>query len=133
MRSLLCALLVLPLASSGQSHGEILGQVQSGERLAVGYATVSIYFGNYLLSTTLADADGVFIFGDLQPGVYTVVASFGDSRSKSEVVWVTGGKGITYVDVSLRKAARTICNAPGCVSPVESYLVKRKPEPGLLF
>ena len=132
MRSLLLVLLLLPITGFTQTHGEILGQVQSSGNLGVAYASVSIHYGNYLLKTTLADADGVFIFGDLQPGVYTVVASFGDSRSRKEVVWVAGAS-VTYVDVKLRKPVNSLYRAPGWVNHVEFYLQKRKPQPGLLF
>lgn len=102
MRTLLLLLIMMPIAASAQSHTEIVGKVHSSGDKALAYATVSLYFGNYLLKTVLTDVDGIFIFDNLQPGVYTVAARSGDGRSKRLAVWVAGS-GATYVYLFVAK------------------------------
>jgi hypothetical protein len=98
MKYLLILLALSSLTANAQSHGEIIGQAQTSENKSVAYASVSLYYGDYLIKTILADAEGIFIFDNIQPGVYSIIASSGSGKSRRSIVWVKESD-VTYVNL----------------------------------
>jgi hypothetical protein len=102
MRTILLLLGLIACTLSARSQAGIVGKAHSSEDKALPHATVSLYFGHYLLKTVLTDVDGIFIFDNLQPGVYTVAARSGNGRSRRVTLWVNSN-GATYVNLIVTK------------------------------
>lgn len=116
MRTYLLLLALLPLQISAQSHGEIVGKAHTSDDRAVAYAAVSLYVGNYLLKTVFTDADGIFIFDNLQPGLYTVAARTANGMSKRVTVSVRSS-GATYINLNVNRQAAPSADRETVVCP----------------
>ncbi len=92
-------LLFFSVACLAQTTGKITGKVTVGfDRSALHHVAVQIV---ELKRTTVTDNDGIYIFTDVPPAKYTIVAHQESFRDETKTVIVTGGASV-IVDFQLQ-------------------------------
>ena len=132
-------LLVASAAATGRAAeptvGAIVGIVQNAARMPIPHATVTATRTDGMaIRATVAGIDGVFSFGDLPPGEWTITAEApGFPTTTVPALRVTAGRATRY-DLAMNGSATpapsvpSIANPPNAPQPAPAVVAQHVPE-----
>ncbi len=78
-------------------------------------ASVKVFFGNFIVATTIAAEDGSFCLCNLNPARYTIKVSAKDFQSISQLIGVKSNQ-TTTIDLNLNRDQTWNLDPVGCIS-----------------